>query len=117
MCHPPQFGLDSIDGKEKLNNNNVVPITAPVITKINDVQKSINISPEKRAKLILAAKSDINIPEKMLYEQAISLRKQLLVDKIMKSGFRLKDLSDRFKDNYKSGTSLVSLSQKYVFDK
>ena len=111
MCHPPQYGWDSIDGKEKLNISNVVPITAPVTTT-KDVQKITNISPEKRAKMVLAAKTDINVPEKMLYEQAISLRKQLLVDKIMKSGFRLKDLSDRFKDNYKSGTSLVSLSQK-----
>ena len=117
MCHPPQFGWDSSDGKGKLNNGSVVPITAPEITTTNavqNVQKNTNISPERRAKMELAAKTDTNKPEKMLYEQAISLRKQLLVDKIMKSGFRLKDLSDRFKDNYKSGTSLVSLSQKYV---
>lgn len=99
MCHPPKFGWDSFEGKEKLNTKNT------------------NTCPERRAKMELAAKTDKNKPEKMLYEQAISLRKQLLVDKIMKSGYRLKHLSGRFKNDYDRGKSLVSLSQKYVSKK
>ena len=99
MCHPPKFGWDSFEGKGKLN-------------KINT-----NICPKKRAKTELASKTDKNKPEKMLYEQAISLRKQLLLHKIMKSGFRLKHLSGRFKNDYDRGKSLVSLSQKYVTEK
>ena len=99
MCHPPKFGWDSFEGKEKLNTKNT------------------NICPEKRPKMELTAKTDKNKPEKMLYEQAISLRKQLLLHKIMKSGYRLQHLSGRFRNDYERGKSLVSLSQKYVSEK
>ena len=49
----------------------------------------------------------------MLLEQALSLRKQLLVDKIINDGWKLRKLSDRIHKAYHRGDSLLELARQY----
>ena len=49
----------------------------------------------------------------MLLEQALSLRKQLLVDKIVNDGWRLRKNGDRIRSAYQRGGSLLDLAVQY----
>ena len=50
-----------------------------------------------------------NIPARMLLEQALSLRKQMLVDKIVGDGWRMKKNADTIRKCYDAGQSLGEL--------
>ena len=49
----------------------------------------------------------------MLLEQALSLRKQLLVDKIINDGWKLRKHSDRIHKAYHRGDTLLELARQY----
>ena len=49
----------------------------------------------------------------MLLEQALSLRKQLLVDKIINDGWKLRKHADRIHKAYHRGDSLLELARQY----
>ena len=51
----------------------------------------------------------VNLPNKMLLEQALSLRKQMLVDKIVGDGWRMKKNADTIRKSYDAGQSLADL--------
>lgn len=51
--------------------------------------------------------------ERMLFEQALSLRKQLLVDKIVNDGWKLRKNGDRIRRAYQQGVSLLDLAVQY----
>jgi hypothetical protein len=51
--------------------------------------------------------------ERMLLEQALSLRKQLLVDKIVNDGWRLRKHGERMRKAYQQGVSLLDLAVQY----
>ncbi len=51
--------------------------------------------------------------ERMLLEQALSLRKQLLVDKIVNDGWRLRKHGERIRKAYQRGVSLLDLAVQY----
>lgn len=49
----------------------------------------------------------------MLLEQALSLRKQLLVDKIINDGWKLRKHSERIHKAYHRGDTLLELARQY----
>ena len=70
------------------------------------------LSPEKieiLRKMKVAAEYEKNGVDKMLIEQALSLRKQMLVDKIIANGGRMKRLGERMREAYEKGQSLRDL--------
>ena len=50
-----------------------------------------------------------SLQNKMLLEQALSLRKQMLVDKIVGDGWRMKKNADTIRKSYDAGQSLADL--------
>ena len=84
--------------------------------KVDDKGKGRQLSPEKieiLRKMKVDADYKKNGPEKMLIEQALSLRKQMLVDKIIANGGRMKRLGDRMREAYENGQSLTDLCVRY----
>jgi hypothetical protein len=83
-----------------------------VINVIDKTPEKRMLSPEKieiLRKMKASAEYEKNGPDKMLIEQALSLRKQMLVDKIIANGGRMKRLGDRMREAYEKGQSLTDL--------
>ena len=51
--------------------------------------------------------------DKMMLEQALSLRKQMLVDKIVNDNWRMKKQADVLRKDYDKGQTVAALSLKY----
>lgn len=137
MCAPPSVKpfTDSattilqeegqIEGqKEKESEVEVVKVVMQevVVQKVEGVkvinnEKKKQLSPERLAaikKTEIAADLLKNGPEKMMVEQALSLRKQMLVDKIVNNGWRMRNLSDKLRIAYDAGSTLPELCMRYV---
>lgn len=85
--------------------------------KVINNEKKKQLSPERLAaikKMEIAAELLKNGPEKMMVEQALSLRKQMLVDKIVNNGWRMRNLSDKLRIAYDAGSTLPELCMRYV---
>jgi hypothetical protein len=87
-----------------------------VVDVIDKTPEKRKLSPEKieiLRKMKVTAEYEKNGPDKMLIEQALSLRKQMLVDKIIANGGRMKRLGDRMREAYEKGHSLTDLCIRY----
>jgi len=67
----------------------------------------LNLPPHRRAQI-----EQVCLKEGVLVEQALSLRKQLLVEKIMKSGFRMRKEEANIRSAYANGDSIAQISKR-----
>ena len=134
MCAPPSLKpftdsatpvpLEQQIGQEERQEKEeeIVVVQEVVVRKVEGVkvvnnEKKKQLSPERLAaikKMEIAAELLKNGPEKMMVEQALSLRKQMLVDKIVNNGWRMRNLSDKLRIAYDAGSTLPDLCMRYV---
>ena len=117
MCSPPQMKLsaDLLLKEEELENEKKIEIKVEEMVIIKNEKKEL--SPERLAaikKMEIAENLLKNGPEKMMVEQALSLRKQMLVDKIVNNGWRMRNLADKLRIAYDAGSTLPELCMRYV---
>lgn len=117
MCSPPQMKLsaDLLLKEEELENEKKTEIKVEEMVIIKNEKKEL--SPERLAaikKMEIAENLLKNGPEKMMVEQALSLRKQMLVDKIVNNGWRMRNLADKLRIAYDAGSTLPELCMRYV---
>jgi hypothetical protein len=108
-------GVGTVEVKEVVIQEVVVQKAEGV--KVINNEKKKHLSPERLAaikKMETAAELLKNGPEKMMVEQALSLRKQMLVDKIVNNGWRMRNLSDKLRIAYDAGSTLPELCMRYV---
>ena len=112
MCSPPQTKTSTNLLPQEEDNN--LDLKVEEITVINIEKKKL--SPERLAaikKMEIAENLLKNGPEKMMVEQALSLRKQMLVDKIVNNGWRMSNLEEKLRLAYDAGSTLPELCMRY----
>ena len=101
------------------SNDNTSQDTTTISSSSNSNEKSSSSTSTSTIQQTTVSHSDFLATlqadggDHMLLEQALSLRKQLLVDKIINDGWKLRKHAHRIHKAYHNGDSLLELARQY----